>query len=209
MNASALEFAPTLAERKAQWRLDNAPLVAKLTAEGIVVCPDCVGRMHADGVCRGCESDPAWNAYCEAVNGAEHAEWDGRPYTYADQKRDEETERRYELAQILGERDAKTPANGCRYCGRLESEHWRWDSRHPLGQDGYVAPPDSLRLLRIKARRDAADARLYRAVARRFEALGGVARAACAECGGPLTDGGAAKGEWYCSRACAEGEVSR
>ncbi len=170
--------APVLDRAAVVWREQNASLVAELAAKGIVVCPDCIGPLHADGGCRGCESarDAAWGAYCDAVNGAEHAEWENRPYTFADQKRDEETERRYELADVLAERDAKAPANGCRFCGVLERDHRRYDGRHPVGQDGYVAPTDSLRLMRLRARRFAADSRMYLAVAARFEALGGAAR---------------------------------
>lgn len=169
----------------------EAEIAAKLAERGVHVCPACIGPLHADGGCRNCERDAdpawaaAWGAYCDAINRGEDCEEAGLPYPDADEdRRDEETRRRFERAQTLAEQDARTPANACARCGREERGHgaggWvaDWADGIPLGRwdkHAYAAPTDRCRLLRIKARRDAADARRYRAVARRFESLGGAA----------------------------------
>ncbi len=169
----------------------EAEIAAELREQGIFVCPVCIGPPHADGGCRNCERDAdpawaaAWGAYCDAINRAEDCEAAGLPYPDAEQdRRDEETQRRFELAQTLAEQDARTSANACARCGREERGHgwggWLADSAAgiPVGRwdkHSYSTPTDRCRLLRIKARRDAADARLYRAVARRFNAIGGPA----------------------------------
>lgn len=168
-------------------------LAAEARAQGVFLCPVCIGPLHRDGGCRGCEreTDGAYRTYRRALAAEDEANeaygepgWDGRRYTDEDRKRDDSTVARYERAWRLAERDAGTAANGCAQCGRLERGHsWGgWVAELTAGipvdrwvKHDYEQPADSLRLLRMLARRDAADARLYRAVARRFEALGGVA----------------------------------
>ncbi len=110
-------------------------------------------------------NDAAYGAFADAMYRL-----DNLPLTRDEVMANRETVRRYELAQVLADRDAKTPPNACAECGLPERGHgtwWRADGRHT-----FVAPSDSLRLLRLKARRDAADRRLWLAVARRFETRG-------------------------------------
>lgn len=161
-------------------------LVAEAAAQGVYLCSVCIGSLHRDGVCRGCEreADPSYRVYRRALAAEDEMNeaygepgWDGRLYTAEDRKRDEATQARYERAHTLAEQDSRTPANACARCGKEERGHgvqrhapFRITDRHE-----YAAPTDRCRLLRIRARRDAADSRLYRAVARRFEALGGQA----------------------------------
>lgn len=153
-------------------------IAAELAEKGIAVCPACIGPLHADGDCRFCAmlADPADRAMRGARTRLDCE--DGRWYTAELQAADRETLRRFWLAVDLAGQDVRTPANACARCGREERGHgirshapYRITDRHE-----YAAPTDRCRLLRMKARRDAADARLYRAVARRFEALGGAAK---------------------------------
>lgn len=152
-------------------RLDAA--IADLRARGLDPCPDCLTPRPADGDCRPCaaSADPAFGAYSDAVHGAEHAEEAGRPYGPQDRARDEATIARYEWATHAAHRDAVTPPNGCLECGRLKRGHGvQYGS---CGRHTYLEPSTSTRLMRMRARRFAADNRLYLAVAARFNSLGG------------------------------------
>lgn len=174
--------APTL-DRAAELLARGEELAAEARAQGVFICPVCIGPLHRDGGCRGCEreTDAAYRVYRRALAAEDEAneafgepDWDGRPYTDEDRRRDELTVARYERAWDLAGRDAEAPKNGCATCGALRRGHdvtWRGGRRH-----AYVSPDAALRELRMLARRDAADARLYRAVGRRFEAPGGVAK---------------------------------
>ena len=153
-----------------------AEIVAELAAEGIKVCRDCLTRLHPDGACRPCEShaDPAFGAYSDAIYGGENAEDAGLPYSADQQARDARTVRRYERAMALAEEDARSAPNGCAWCGVEQRGHGtRW-ARVP-GTHTFEAPPNALRLMRMRARRFAADCRMYLAVSQRFHSLGGPA----------------------------------
>ncbi len=44
--------------------------------------------------------------------------------------------------------------NGCVFCGQLERGHCqRYDWRHPAGRNGYTAPTDHVRIVRMRVRR--------------------------------------------------------
>ncbi len=173
--------APTL-DRAAELLARGEEIAAEARAQGVFLCPVCIGPLWRDGMCRGCEreTDAAYRTYRRALAAEDEVleafgepGWEGRRYTDEDRRRDELTVARYERAWDLAGRDAETPKNGCATCGALRRGHdvtWRGGRRH-----AYVSPDAALRELRVQARHDLRDGRLWLAVGRRFEALGGSA----------------------------------
>lgn len=153
-------------------RADNEQFIAEMKAAGTPVCEQgCFIQLPADGVCRICE--PVERPADVLAARAAHDGWGENWHMYGPEQTYEEVRaarlvvEAYEQIEREVERDAKIPANGCRWCGILQHEHGnRWI--HGTGYHLWAAPDDATRLGRMRARRAGADMRLWREVNRRW-----------------------------------------
>lgn len=111
-------------------------------------CPGCRDPLAPNGSCPPCEflAYRGDEAAADAQYRLDHMDASTR-YRPAQRSSDRKTVQAHRRRRILMERAARTPANGCAQCGRLETEHAQ-DGRH-----GYDMPTDRLRLARMRARR--------------------------------------------------------
>jgi hypothetical protein len=145
-------------------------LVDHIEPDGSMVwatCPDidCRSLLPADGVCRWCEQQRERPTAMQRIHGIG---WDSATTEEQRQEAQAITATWYGLLAAV-EKEAKEPANGCVVCGADEHGHGQ---RYGIGGwHTWAAPPDSLRLGRMRARRAVADRRIYREVSRRFTAI--------------------------------------